>query len=170
MMARARLIVLLAAVVLAAGCGAGSGDGLDSAGNLLGQSQSAGTGGSGGGGGGGGGAASGNPNATLTWVQSNVFGGVCSQCHTGGGAPLGVNWSTPADSCANVGRASGEIPTLSEIASGNPGASYVIWKVEGLGPNGEAIIGGRMPLGNPALTPDTIQNIKDWIADGVPGC
>lgn len=170
-MARIRLLGLLAALALVTGCGAGSGEGLDSSGNLLSQSQSAGTGGTGGGGGGGGGGgASGNPNATLAWVQSNVFGGVCSQCHTGPGAPLGVNWSTEANSCANVGRASGEKPELNEITAGDPATSYVIWKVEGQGPNGEAIVPVRMPASNPPLTPDTIQNMKDWIADGAPGC
>lgn len=171
MTVRARLLGSLAALLLAAGCGAGTGDGLDATGNLPGQSQSAGTGGTGGGGGGGGGgAASGNPNATLAWVQSNVFGGVCSQCHTGGGAPLGINWSTPANTCSNVGRASSEISTLNEITRGNPATSYVIWKVEGQGPNGEAIVPVRMPASNPPLTADTIQNMKDWIADGAPGC
>ena len=160
---------VLGVLLLVAGCGAGTGDGLDSNGNLLSQSPGAGTGGTGGGGGG---AASGNPNATLAWVQSNVFGGVCSQCHVGAGAPFGVNWSSEANTCANVGRTSGQIPALTEIASGDPAGSYVIWKVEGAGPNGEPLATGtaRMPLNNPPLTADTIQNIRDWIADGVPGC
>jgi len=118
----------------------------------------------------GGGGASGNPNATLAWLQSNVFGGVCSQCHTGAGAPLGVDWSSDSVTCANVGRSSGEIPTLMVINSGNPAASYVIWKVEGAGPNGEAIVGSQMPLSNPSLTAETIQNMRDWIADDTPGC
>jgi hypothetical protein len=165
---------VLGLVLLVAGCGAGSGEGLDAAGNLPGQSQDTGTGtgggGGAGGGAGGGGGASGNPNATLAWAQSNVFGGVCSQCHTGGGAPLGVNWSTDANTCSNVGRVSGEMPNLSEITRGDPATSYVIWKLEGQGPNGEAIGGVRMPASNPALSPATIQNIRDWIADGAPGC
>ena len=111
-----------------------------------------------------------NPNATLAWLQTNVFGDVCSQCHIGPGAPKGVNWSTEANTCANVGRASGEITTMNEIESGNPTASYVIWKVEGAGPNGEAIIDGQMPLFNPPLAAETIQAMKDWIAAGTPGC
>ena len=169
MTARLRLLGVLAALLVVTGCGAGSGEGLDSTGDLLGQSQATGTGGTGGGGGGG---ASGNPNATLTWVQSNVFGGVCSQCHVGAGAPFGVDWSSQASTCSNVGRASAEMPTLNEITRSNPATSYVIWKVEGQGPNGEAIAAGtaRMPLSNPPLTVDTIQNMKDWIADGAPGC
>lgn len=155
------LLAGLVAISLSAGCGPGSGQGLDEEGNLA-------AGGAPGGGGGLG--ASGNGNATLAWVQTNVFGGVCSQCHTGASAPLGVDWSSSARTCANVGRHSSEIPSLMEIAPGDTAASYVIWKVEGAGPRGEPIVGGRMPLSNPPLTADTIRNMRDWIADGVPGC
>ena len=114
--------------------------------------------------------ASANPNATLDWVQTNVFGGVCSQCHTGSSAPMGVNWSSLANTCSNVGRTSGEITSMMEIDSGNPDSSYLIWKIEGQGPNGEAIQGGRMPLFGTALSAATIQNIRDWVADGTLGC
>ena len=163
-----RPLICLAIVTLLIGCGAGNGQGLDENGNLLGAG--------GGGGGGGGGCVdattpSGNPDATLAWVQSNVFGGVCTQCHTGGAAaPMGVDWSTEANTCSNVGRVSSLDPSLTEIDSGNPECSHVIWKLEGQGPNGEGIIGAQMPLSNPALPAATIQNIKDWITDGTPGC
>jgi len=165
----ALLSVGLVVLLLLAGCGGGSGQGLDENGNLLtstpppppaaapppGAPPS-----------------SGNPNATLTWVQTNVFGGVCSQCHTGAGAPFGVTWSSEANTCATIGRTSGEIPSLKEIVRGDLAASYVIWKVEGTGPNGEPIAAGtaRMPLNNPALSAGTIQNMRDWIADGALGC
>jgi hypothetical protein len=59
---------------------------------------------------------------------------------------------------------------MNEIVSGDADASYVIWKVEGAGPNGEPIVGAVMPLSNPALNADTIQNMRDWIDDGTPGC
>jgi hypothetical protein len=62
------------------------------------------------------------------------------------------------------------MPPLLVIESGNPAGSYVIWKVEDAGPNGEAIVGAQMPLSNPPLTAQTIQNMQDWIADGTPGC
>jgi len=156
----AAIIVGLMALLLSAGCGPGTGQGLDENGNLPTQSS----------GGAAGAGASGNPNATLAWVQNNVFGGVCSQCHTGAGAPFGVNWSSETNTCANIGRTSGEMPSLKEIVSGDQAASYVIWKVEGTGPSGAAIVGGRMPLNNPALSADTIKNMRDWIADGALGC
>ena len=164
-----RLIIGLAVLCLLAGCGAGTGQGLDANGNLVGQSSGT---PAGDGGGGGNAGASGNPNATLAWVQLNVFGGVCSICHIGAGAPFGVNWSSEANTCANVGRASGEMPALDEITAGNPDGSYMVWKIQGAGPNNAPIAPGtaRMPLSFPALDAATIQNIRDWISDGVPGC
>lgn len=163
------VFISLACTSLLIGCGAGSGQGLDDSGNLLtastGDSTTDDTTG-----GNTGGSLSGNPNATLAWLQSNVFGGVCSQCHTGAGAPLGVNWSSESDSCANVGNASGEINSLMEVDSGRPDQSYLIWKVQGAGPNGEAIVAAQMPLNNPPLSAEAIQNMRDWISDGTPGC
>jgi hypothetical protein len=166
--ASAPLLFGLMVLLITVGCGSGSGQGLDLDGDL--PSLSVGGGTSGGETPGGGAGASGNPNATLAWVQTNVFGGVCSQCHIGAGAPFGVDWSSQAKTCTNVGRRSAELAQLMEIDSGNPATSYVIWKVEGAGPNGESIVQARMPLSNPPLTADTIQNMRDWIADGVPGC
>lgn len=159
-------LTAIAALALLSACGPGSGQGLDADGNLLGTGAEAPVDN----GGPGPIAASGNPNATLAWVQSNVFGGVCTQCHTGAGAPLGVDWSTESSTCSNIDRASGEITSLMEIESGNPAGSYVVWKLENAGPNGEAIVGAQMPLSNPALSADSIKNIKDWIGDGTPGC
>jgi len=159
----ALLIFGLVAVLLLAGCGPGDGQGLDADGNIPTQSNA--------GVPGGGAAASGNQFATLAWVQDNVFVPECSGCHTGG-AVFGVDW-TASRICANVGRTSGEKSTLKEIESGDPDASYVIWKVQGAGPNGAAIATGtvRMPANGPPYLPDaTIQNLRDWIADGVPGC
>lgn len=158
------LLVGLAGFLISAGCGSGSGQGLDVNGNISGQPNGAPPSGGGGAG------TSGNPNATLAWVQDNVFGGICSQCHLAN-AVFNVNWNSVSATCSNVGRTSAEIPPMKEIESGNPDASYVIWKVVGAGPNGETISGGQMPLnGPPFLSNTTIQNMRDWIADGVPGC
>ena len=157
------LIAGLVVLLLSAGCGPGDGQGLDQDGNIPTQSS-----GATGGGPTGGNAPSGNQFATLAWVQDNVFVPECSGCHTGG-AVFGVDW-TASRICANVGRTSGEMPSLKEIVSGDPAASFVIWKVEGTDPSGAAIVGGRMPLNNPALSASTIQNMRDWIADGALGC
>lgn len=162
-----RLLVCLVVLFQLCGCGPGSGQGLDESGDLIGQPSGGDPGDSGNGGSTG---ASGNPDAKLGWLQANVYGGVCSQCHTGAGAPLGVDWSSESSSCSNVGRTSGEIPTMLVVDSGNPDGSYVIWKLEGAGPNGEPIVGARMPLSNPPLTAEAMQNMRDWISDDTPGC
>jgi hypothetical protein len=80
-----------------------------------------------------------------------------------------VDW-TASKICDNVGRPSGEKAPLNEITLGNPATSYVIWKVVGAGPSSEPIDGGQMPLNGTPLTTAAIQNMRDWIADGVPGC
>ena len=165
----APLMAGLFAVALLTACGgAGNGQGLDETGNIPQPAPPAGAASSGGTAVG----ASGNADATLAWVQTNVFGGVCTQCHTGASAPLGVDWSSRAKTCANItgAVASVEIPRLKEIDRGKPATSYVVWKIENAGPAGEAIVGARMPAGNPALTATEIKNIRDWIADGAPGC
>ena len=163
------LIVGMLSLPLATGCGSGSGQGVDENGNLL--TQPGGTAPGGG--------PSGNLNATLAWVQSNVLGNVnlCSKCHIGAGAPFGVNWSSETDTCSNVGRPSAEMANtlmLNEIEAGNPDASYMIWKIQGAGPGGpiaDPIFFDRMPAGGmDPLPAATIQNMRDWIADGVPGC
>ena len=151
-------------------CGPGDGQGLDDDGNLLTNADSSGVDDGGDGGGNVQPGASGNPNATLAWIQTNVFGGVCTQCHTGG-AIFGLDWDSEASTCSNVGRDSFEINTMKEIERGNPNGSYLIWKVEGAGPTGEEIVGDRMPAGgSPPLPVQTIQNMRDWISDGTPGC
>jgi hypothetical protein len=59
---------------------------------------------------------------------------------------------------------------MMEVDSGNPDGSYVLWKLEGQGPSGEAIKGDQMPQNMTPLSTATIQNIRDWIGDGTPGC
>lgn len=159
------LIVAAMTLLLSAGCGPGTGQGLDENGNLPATTAQPNGGAAGGGVG-----ASGNPDATLAWVQTNVFGSICSLCHAGASAPLGLDWSSAAHICGNVAHQSVEISTMKEIATGNPDASYMIWKIQGAGPTGQPIVGGQMPLGLTPLPAATIQNMRDWVADGLTGC
>jgi mono/diheme cytochrome c family protein len=167
-----KLFIGLIVILLINGCGAGNGEGLDQNGNLLtddaGDDTPADTGGDTGGDGGG--ATSGNPNATLDWVQTNVFGGVCTICHGGAAPQRDLNWSSETETCSNVGKTSTWDASMNEIESGNPDASFVIWKLEGdlLPTNGD--LGDQMPLGMTPLSTEEIQNIRDWISDGTPGC
>jgi hypothetical protein len=55
-----------------------------------------------------------------------------------------------------------------EIAPGNPDLSYMIWKINGQGPAGEAISGVRMPATGVPLDPALIDVLTQWVADGAP--
>ncbi len=108
---------------------------------------------------------SGNPNATFSWIQNNVWSAICTKCHSGLEPSRELSWEEDK-SCNNVGRQSGENPDLLIIAPEDPDGSYMIWKLEGQGPNGESIVGGQMPLEGDPLAPETIQNIREWISAG----
>lgn len=151
------VLLLAAALPLMWGC-AGDGEGLNECGKPIGESCSVVTSGSNG-------SQSGNPNATFNWIQSNVWGGFCANCHSGASPPFDLSWEA-SQSCGNVGRTSGQIDGMLIIAPGDPDNSYLIWKIQGEGPAGEIIVGGQMPLNSDPLPPVTIQNVHDWISDG----
>ncbi len=130
----------VAAVVLAA-C-AGDGDGLDQNGRPTGE----------------------GPTPLLPQfesIQSNVFTPICSPCHSGAAAPLGLRLDADASYAMLVNAPSVQAPSLNRVTPGNPGASYLVQKIEGT-----ATSGSRMPLGGPALPAETIAVIRQWIADG----
>ena len=149
------VLLLAAALPLMWGC-AGDGEGLNECGKPIGESCSTVTSDSNS-------SQSGNPNATFNWIQNNVWGFICTNCHSGASADL--SWEA-SESCGNVGRTSGQIDGMLIIAPGDPGNSYLIWKIQGGGPAGELIMGGQMPLNYDPLPPVTMQNVHDWISDG----
>jgi hypothetical protein len=55
------------------------------------------------------------------------------------------------------------------IDPGNSAGSYIIWKLNGQGPNGEAIVGVRMPATGLFLSQAQINRIAAWIDAGAPG-
>ena len=104
---------------------------------------------------------------TLTQLQAQVFTPLCSGCHNGtqpAGGPLpGSQNLTAGNTFTNiVGVASLEQPGLMRVKPGDPDNSYLIHKVEGTA----GITGSRMPLGGPALSQDTINQIRAWISSG----
>lgn len=148
---RGRLGALALAALLAAagaGCGGGSGEGLDANGRPLGE-----------GGGGNGGALQ----PTLASIQAQVFTPVCTGCHAGAGAPVGLRLDTANAYALLVGVASGEVPSLQRVKPGDPANSYLVHKLEGT-----AAVGARMPFGGPYLDDATIAVIRTWIANGAP--
>jgi hypothetical protein len=132
-----RNLSLISSVLLAA-CGSGGGDG---------------------GGGGGGG----DPPivATLESIQDNVFTPICITCHAGAAAPQGLRLEEGMSHAMLVNVPSVEVPALLRVDPGNPDDSYLIQKIEGT-----AAVGGRMPLGGPALPQATIDAIRQWITNG----
>lgn len=102
---------------------------------------------------------------TLAQLQENIFGAICSACHTGANAPRGLRLDSLDNSYAYlVNQAADEVPELMRVNPGNPEQSYIIKKLEGA----EDIVGGRMPLGGPYLSDVQIDQVRTWIANGAP--
>ena len=98
---------------------------------------------------------------TFSSIQSHVLTPICTTCHSGGAAPLGLRLDEASSYALLVNAASTEVPELLRVAPGNPDASYLVQKLEGT-----AGVGGRMPLGQPALPAESIAVIRQWIANG----
>ena len=103
------------------------------------------------------------PAATLTEVQTQIFTPTCatSGCHTGASPAQGMDLSAGQTFSNTVNVLSTEDGDFDRVEPGDPDNSYLVQKVEG-----SASSGGRMPLGQPALSNDEIQLIRSWIADG----
>lgn len=129
-----------------AGCGGGSGEGLDANGRPLGE---------------GGGGVGGAPTATFASIQERVFTPVCTACHAGAAAPIGLRLDAGSSYALLVGVPSGEVSSLLRVAPGRPDDSYLVQKLEG-----HAAVGARMPLGGPYLDAETIGLIRQWISAG----
>lgn len=129
-----------------AGCGGGSGEGLDANGRPLGE-----------------GGATVALQPTLASIQANVFTPICTGCHAGAGAPVGLRLDANNAYTLLVGVASGEVSSLQRVKPGDPDGSYLIHKLQG-----SAAVGARMPFGGPYLDDATIGVIRTWIANGAP--
>lgn len=128
--------------IVTASC-AGSGEGLDASGRPLDEG--------------------GGNGSVFDEIQQTVFTPICTECHAGGAAPLGLRLDAGNSYAQLVGVPSAQLPSLLRVDPGNPAASYLVRKLEGT-----ASVGGRMPLGGPPLPPDRIDLIRQWIASGAP--
>lgn len=137
-----RVTACLACIALS-GC-AGSGEGLDANGRPLEDSEGGDV-----------------LTANLASIQTHVFTPMCTNCHSGAAAPLGLRLDEGVSYAMLVNAPSVEAPALLRVAPGDPDASYLIHKLEGT-----AQVGGRMPLNGPALPAETIAVIRQWIAEG----
>jgi len=139
-----RTLVVCAACIVLAGC-AGNGEGLDENGRPVEE----------------GGGGSGVLTADFASIQANVFTPICTGCHTGAAAPLGLRLDEGVSYALLVNAPSTEVPGLLRVAAGDPSSSYLIQKLEGT-----AQVGARMPLGGAPLPQETIAVIRQWIAEG----
>jgi hypothetical protein len=94
-------------------------------------------------------------------IQQNVFTPICTNCHAGAAAPVGLQLETDVSYAQLVNVPSVGNPDVLRVAPGDPDASYLVHKIEG---RPEA--GDRMPLGGPPLPQATIDVIRQWIAEG----
>lgn len=139
------MLALAALVAAVAGCGGGSGQGLDANGRPLGEGDDP----------------SGPITATFSSIQSHVFTPVCTACHAGAAAPRGLRLDATNSFALLVGVASSEVPSLQRVAPGDAANSYLIHKLEG-----HQAVGARMPLGGPYLDAQSINLIRQWINNG----
>ena len=108
---------------------------------------------------------------TATWygVQANILQRFCTVCHSGANPPAGLSWEVGQYAAiVTNGRLSTEIPSVREVQPNNPDASYVMWKLRGQGPAGQAIVGQRMPATGIPLDPALIDVMARWIGNGAP--
>jgi hypothetical protein len=98
---------------------------------------------------------------TFESIQAQVFDQVCTACHIGASAPLGLRLDSANSYALLVGVASTEQSALLRVDPGDPVNSYLIQKLEGT-----ASVGGQMPLGLTPLPAADIAVVRQWIADG----
>jgi hypothetical protein len=97
-------------------------------------------------------------------IQDTIFTPICTTCHIGGGAPQGLRLDAGNSYAMLVNVASAEVPGTLRVNPGNPNASYIVQKIEGI-----AAVGVRMPANGPPYLPqDRIDLVRRWIAAGAP--
>lgn len=142
---RARTLPAFGAA-LAAAC-AGNGAGLDANGQPI-------------------GAGGGGPPPPLTAdfqsIQDNIFTPICTKCHSGAGAPQGLELDAAHSYALLVGVSSNEDPALLRVKAGSPDGSYLVLKLQG----SPGIVGAQMPFGGPPLPQATIDVVRAWITNG----
>ena len=101
---------------------------------------------------------------TLTSLQAQVFGAICTDCHVPGGPGPFSLASADASYTNLVGVPSLEVALL-RVAPGDPEASYIVHKIEARAD----IFGERMPPPPlPPLEQAQIDAIVQWIEMGAP--
>ena len=138
---RKRMFVVAVAFALAS-CTAGDGTGLDAGGRPLPPGPV--------------------PTDDFQQIQDTIFTPICSVCHAGANAPLGLRLDAGNSYMLLVNVPSAEVPGLMRINPGNPDTSYLVQKIQG-----NAAVGVRMPAnGPPYLSQAQIDLVRSWVAAG----
>jgi hypothetical protein len=95
-------------------------------------------------------------------IQDNVFTPICTRCHSGAGAPEGLQLDAAHSYALLVGVPSAEVPSVLRVKPGDPTDSYLIQKLQ----DSSGIVGAQMPFGGPYLPQSTIDVIQQWISAG----
>lgn len=85
-------------------------------------------------------------------------------CHSGMNPAEGLVLSKGKSYASLVNVTSSQCAVNKRVVPGDPGNSYLMWKLKGAGP---CFIGSRMPKGQP-LSATEIDLIGAWIAQGAP--
>lgn len=149
-----KLLSSLVFVCLLSACGAGDGTGLDENGEPIGNQLEP----------------TPDPDPrelqpNLTSIQEHVLTPICSQCHAGNNAPLGLRMDDLDTSFANLINVDSVTNPLFKLI--NPGEkaeqSFLFLKIIG-----DPQAGNQMPLGQTPLDNDTIEVFRNWIENGAP--
>jgi hypothetical protein len=94
-------------------------------------------------------------------IQDTIFTPICTACHAGAAAPVGLRLDSGNAYAALVNVPAVQVSSLRRVLPGDPPNSYLLQKIEG-----RAAVGSRMPLGGPALPQSSIDLVRGWIAAG----
>lgn len=148
-----KLLLLLMFAYLICGCGAGNGQGLDELGQPIDEQPSP--------------EPEPDPQGlqpTLTSIQENVLTPICTQCHAGNNAPLGLRMDDLDTSIASlIDVDSVTNPQFKLVKPGNADTSFLFLKIIG-----DPLAGNQMPLGQAPLPAETIEVFRSWIESGAP--
>lgn len=142
---------MLIACVLLGACNAGSGEGLNESGQPIStvpeQPQEP-----------------GEVQPNLASIQDKILTPICSQCHFGNNAPLGLRMDDIDTSIANLIDVDAVTnPTFKRVLPGDAENSFLYLKI-----TGAAIAGNQMPFGQIPLDASVQGVIKQWIDSGAP--
>ena len=98
----------------------------------------------------------------LNQIQQDIFNPICTQCHVGSQAPVGLRLDSTTETYNNLVNISAiGNNAFKRVLPNDPDNSYLMLKILG-----DPVAGQRMPLGMAALSEQNIDLIRNWIIEG----